>query len=600
MGFLITTSNTMSPRKKNLITKFLIWKYKHLTSQQFIYIVSIIIGLLSGLAAVTLKNLTHLIQEEVHNYQSIFYIFPIIGLALTLLTIKYIIKHKVSHGIPSTLHAISKKKGLMERYKMYSSILTAPITVGFGGSVGLEGPTVATSAAIGSNVARLFHLNRSTRTLLIGAAAAAAMSSIFKAPIAAIIFAIEIFSLDLTLISLIPLILSSISAILTSYFFLGDNALLRFELTDKFTLIDTGYYAVLGITCGLISVYFSQVYFKIGDIFAKITNPYKRLLFGGIGLGVIVYFIPPLFGEGFKTINNLLNNNVSGVFSQNYFDIVTENNWWIITFLLGLVIFKVIATSITFGAGGVGGVFAPTLFTGSITGFVFALFFNTIHISSHQLSTGNFALVGMAGLMAGVLHAPLTAIFLIAEITGGHDLFIPLMITSAIAYLITKRYIPFNIYAAELAKKGELMTHDKDKNVLMLMDIDKVIETNFISLLPEMKLGYVVKEAVAKSSRNNFPVVNEKNQYLGVLLLDDIRGIMFDQTLYETVTVQELMQNSKGLIDYDKNTMKEIMKKFQDSGAWNLPVIKNGIYLGFISKSRLLTAYRRKIIEVTN
>jgi chloride channel protein, CIC family len=590
----------MSPRKKNLITKFLIWKYKHLTSQQFIYIVSIIIGLLSGLAAVTLKNLTHLIQEEVHNYQSIFYIFPIIGLALTLLTIKYIIKHKVSHGIPSTLHAISKKKGLMERYKMYSSILTAPITVGFGGSVGLEGPTVATSAAIGSNVARLFHLNRSTRTLLIGAAAAAAMSSIFKAPIAAIIFAIEIFSLDLTLISLIPLILSSISAILTSYFFLGDNALLRFELTDKFTLIDTGYYAVLGITCGLISVYFSQVYFKIGDIFAKITNPYKRLLFGGIGLGVIVYFIPPLFGEGFKTINNLLNNNVSGVFSQNYFDIVTENNWWIITFLLGLVIFKVIATSITFGAGGVGGVFAPTLFTGSITGFVFALFFNTIHISSHQLSTGNFALVGMAGLMAGVLHAPLTAIFLIAEITGGHDLFIPLMITSAIAYLITKRYIPFNIYAAELAKKGELMTHDKDKNVLMLMDIDKVIETNFISLLPEMKLGYVVKEAVAKSSRNNFPVVNEKNQYLGVLLLDDIRGIMFDQTLYETVTVQELMQNSKGLIDYDKNTMKEIMKKFQDSGAWNLPVIKNGIYLGFISKSRLLTAYRRKIIEVTN
>ena len=590
----------MSPHKKNLITKFLIWKYKHLTSQQFIYIVSIIIGLLSGLAAVTLKNLTHLIQEEVHNYQSIFYIFPIIGLALTLLTIKYIIKHRVSHGIPSTLHAISKKKGLMERYKMYSSILTAPITVGFGGSVGLEGPTVATSAAIGSNVARLFHLNRSTRTLLIGAAAAAAMSSIFKAPIAAIIFAIEIFSLDLTLISLIPLILSSISAILTSYFFLGDSALLRFELTDKFTLIDTGYYAVLGITCGLTSVYFSQVYFKISDVFAKISNPYKRLLFGGIGLGVIVYFIPPLFGEGFKTINNLLNNNVSGVFSQNYFDIVTENNWWIITFLLGLVIFKVIATSITFGAGGVGGVFAPTLFTGSITGFVFALFFNTIHISSHQLSTGNFALVGMAGLMAGVLHAPLTAIFLIAEITGGHDLFIPLMITSAIAYLITKTYIPFNIYAAELAKKGELMTHDKDKNVLMLMDIDKVIETNFISLLPEMKLGYVVKEAVAKSSRNNFPVVNENNQYLGVLLLDDIRGIMFDQTLYETVTVQELMQNSKGLIDYDKNTMKEIMKKFQDSGAWNLPVIKDGIYLGFISKSRLLTAYRRKIIEVTN
>lgn len=589
----------MSTRKKNLITKFLIWKYKRLTSQQFIYIVSIIIGLLSGLAAVILKNATHLIQET-FEAGKFFYVLPIIGLSLTLLMIKYVIKHRVSHGIPSTLHAISKKKGLMDRYKMYSSVLTAPITVGFGGSVGLEGPTVATSAAIGSNVARLFHLNRSTRTLLIGAAAAAAMSSIFKAPIAAIVFAIEIFSLDLTLVSLIPLLLSSISAILTSYFFLGDNTLLRFELTDKFTLVDTAYYGVLGVSCGLISVYFSKVYFAISSFFSKFASPYKRLLIGGLGLGVIVYFIPPLFGEGFKTINNLLNNNVTGVFGQNYFHLVTENNWWIILFLMGLIVFKVIATSITFGAGGVGGVFAPTLFTGSVTGFVFALFFNTLNISSHQLSTANFALVGMAGLMAGVLHAPLTAIFLIAEITGGHDLFIPLMITSSIAYLITKKYIPFNIYAAELAKKGELMTHDKDKNVLMQMDIDKVIETNFISLLPEMTLGYVAKEAVSKSSRNNFPVVNDKNQYLGVLLLDDIRGIMFDQSLYETVTVQELMQNPTGLIDYERNTMKQIMKKFQDSGAWNLPVVKNGIYMGFISKSRLLTAYRRKLIEVTN
>ena len=595
----------MSPQKKNLITKFLIWKYKHLTSQQFIYIVSIIIGLLSGLAAVTIKNFTHLIQDTfeagiIHTYHEAFYfIFPLIGLLLTLLIIKYVIKHRVSHGIPSTLHAMSKKKGIMERYKMYSSIITAPITVGFGGSVGLEGPTVATSAAIGSNVSRLFHLNQASRTLLIGAAAAAAMSSIFKAPIAAIVFAIEIFSLDLTLVSLIPLLLSSVSAILTSYFFLGDDSILRFELNDKFTLVDTAYYIVLGISCGLISVYFSKVYFTISDFFSKFANPYKRLLIGGLGLGVIVYFIPPLFGEGFKTINDLLNENVNEVFSQNIFNLTTENNWWIIVFLIGLVLFKVVATSITFGAGGVGGVFAPTLFTGSVTGFAFALIFNTLHISNHQLSLGNFTLVGMAGLMAGVLHAPLTAIFLIAEITGGHELFIPLMITSAIAFLITKKYIPFNIYAAELAKKGELMTHDKDKNVLMLMDIDKVIETNFISLNPEMTLGYIAKQAVAKSSRNNFPVVDQENQYLGVLLLDDIRGIMFDQTLYDTVTVNELMHNSPEVIDYKKDTMKKIMKKFQDSSAWNLPVVKNGKYMGFISKSRLLTAYRRKLIEVT-
>ena len=596
----------MPQQKKNIITKFLIWKYKHLSNQQFIYIVSILIGLLSGVAAVILKNLTHLIQQLlegglIRNYHQAFYfIFPLIGLLLTLLVIKYVIKHNVSHGIPSTLHAISKRKGLMKIHKIYSSILTAPLTVGFGGSVGLEGPTVATSAAIGSNISRVFHLNQTSRTLLIGAAAAAAMSAIFKAPIAAIIFAVEIFSLDLTLISLIPLLLSSISAILTSYFFLGDDSLLHFQLEDKFVLGDTVFYVILGVSCGLISIYFSKVYFSISDFFEKFKNPYHRLLIGGLGLGVIVYFIPPLFGEGFQTINNLLEKNVGDVFNQNFFNIEADNNWIIILFLIGLVLFKVVATSITFGAGGVGGVFAPTLFTGSVTGFVFALFFNTINITDHNLSLSNFAMVGMAGLMAGVLHAPLTAIFLIAEITGGHDLFIPLMITAAISFLITKKYIPFNIYASELAKKGELITHDKDKNVLMLMDIDAVIETNFISLKPEMKLGYIVNEAVAKSSRNNFPVVNENNEFLGVLLLDNIRGIMFNQSLYDTALVRDLMHNPAEIIFYEKDSMGVVMNKFKYSGAWNLPVIKDGKYMGFISKSRLLTVYRRKLVEVTS
>jgi CIC family chloride channel protein len=595
----------MSVQKKNIITKFLIWKYKHITDQQFIHIVSIIIGLLAGLAAVTIKNLTHLIQQLlegklIYNYHEAFYfIFPLIGLLLTLLVIKYVIKQKVSHGIPTTLHAISKKKGIMNSFQMYSSILTAPFTVGFGGSVGLEGPTVATAAAIGSNVSRLFHLNQNSRTLLIGAAAAAAMSSLFKAPIAAIVFAVEIFSLDLTLVSLIPLLLASISAILTSYFFLGDDTLLHFQLKDKFTLIDAGFYAALGVCCALISIYFSKVYFGISTFFGKFSNPYKRLLIGGLALGVIVYFIPPLFGEGFNTINNLLNENVTAVYNQNIFHLVSDNSWVIILFLIGLVLFKIVATSITFGAGGVGGVFAPALFTGSVTGFVFALFSNTLGFSQHQLSLSNFSLVGMAGLMAGVLHAPLTAIFLIAEITSGHELFIPLMITASISYLITKKYIPFNIYVAELAKKGELITHDKDKNVLMLMDIDKVIETNFISLQPNMTLGDVIKQAVTKSSRNSFPVVNDNHEYLGVLLLDDIREIMFDQNLHDTISVNELMRNSPEIINYNIDPMKIIMRKFQDSGAWNLPIIKDGKYLGFISKSRLLTAYRRKLIEVT-
>ncbi len=596
----------MSNKIVELLRRFLIWKYKHFSDKQFINIVSIIIGLLAGIGAVTIKNLTHLIQhllegELIRNYHQAFYfIFPLIGLTLTLLVIKYVIKRKVSHGIPATLHAISRRKGIMDRVKMYSSVITAPLTVGFGGSVGLEGPTVATAAAIGSNVSRVFHLNQRSRTLLIGAAAAAAMSSIFKAPIAAIVFAVEIFSLDLTLVSLIPLLLSSISAILTSYFFLGNDTILRFEFQDQFTLKDTVFYIGLGVFSGLVSIYFSKVYFIIGDLFSKYSNAYLRLIIGGLLLGVLVYFIPPLFGEGFETINSLLNGNPDKVLKQNVFHIIPDSNWVMILFLLGMILFKIVATSITFGAGGVGGVFAPTLFTGSVTGVVFALFFNTIAITDHQLSLSNFALVAMGGCMAGILQAPLTAIFLIAGITGGHELFIPLMITSAISFIITRRYIPYNIYAAELAKKGQLMTHDKDKSVLMLMDIDKVIERNFIALQPNMNLGHIVNHAVAKSSRNNFPVVSEDNEFLGVLHLDDFRAIMFDQTLYESVTVRDLMHSPADIIFYEKDSMKVIMKKFQDSSAWNLPVVKEGKYMGFISKSRLLTAYRRKLIQVTN
>jgi CIC family chloride channel protein len=589
-----------------ILRKFLIWKYKHIPQRQFIYILSVLIGLLAGLGAVSLKNLTHYIQhlleseliKEVHNV--FYFIFPIIGLLLVILAIKYIINKKVGHGIPSTLYAISKQKGIMPRHQMWASLLTAPLTVGFGGSVGLEGPTVATGAALGSNFARLFHLNQTARTLLIGCAAAGAMSSIFKAPIAAIIFAVEIFSLELTLASMIPLLLASVSAVLTSYFFFGDDVLLHFKIQDKFELNDILFYVLLGITSATTSIYFSKVYFGIGNFFKRFSNPYKKLLVGGISIGIIVFFVPPLFGEGFETINNVLKGNISEVITTNIFHTVTDNIWVIIALLVGLVTFKVIAMSFTFGAGGVGGVFAPTLFTGSISGYILALIINYSNLFSHQLSLTNFAMVGMAGLMAGVLQAPLTAIFLIAEITGGYELFIPLMIVASISFLITKKYVPHNIYAAELAKRGELMTHDKDRNVLMLLDIDKVIETNFISLYPEMCLGEVVNNAVAKSSRNHFPVVNDQNEFLGILTLNDIRSIMFDKKLYEKVKVRSLMHSASDIIYYEKDSTEEILNKFKGSGAWNLVVIKEGMYYGFISKSRLLTAYRRKLIDVTS
>jgi len=594
------------PDSKRLLVRFLKWRYKHISNKHFISIASAVIGLLSGLVAVTIKNLTHFIQEllegefirEIHNL--FYFIFPIIGLLLVLLSIKYIVKKDVEHGIPSTLYAISKLKGLMPRRMMWASLLTAPLTVGFGGSVGLEGPTVATGAAIGSNFSRLFHLNQTTRTLLIGAAAAGTMSSIFKAPIAAIVFAVEIFSLELTLASMIPLLLASITAVLTSYFFFGDDVLLHFQVQDKFHLYDVSFYVFLGVATSIVSIYFSKVYFGIGNFFKRFDNPYKRLLIGGILLGTVVYFIPPLFGEGFVTINNVLKGNIAAVVKNNIFHTVTDNIWVVVSLLAGLVLFKVVAMSFTFGAGGIGGVFAPTLFTGSVFGYLTAIIINNSNLFSHQLSSTNFAMVGMAGLMAGVLHAPLTAIFLIAEITGGYELFVPLMIVASISFLITKRYIPHNIYAAELAKRGQLITHDKDNNVLMMLDLKKVIETNFIVLTPEMKLGDILKNAVTKSSRNHFPVVNEEREFLGVIRLDDIRHIMFDTTIYDKVKASDLMHADAGIIDIDKDNAQVIMKKFKTTGAWNLPVIKKGKYFGYISKSRLLTAYRRKLIHVTN
>lgn len=482
---------------------------------------------------------------------------------------------------------------------MWASLITAPITVGFGGSVGLEGPTVATGAAIGSNFGKTFHLNQQTRTLLIGAAAAGAMSSIFKAPIAAIVFAVEIFALDLTLASMTPLILASITAILTSYFFFGDDVLFHFQLQDKFEMMDILFLVLLGVITAGISIYFSKVYFFVGETFKKMKSPFQRLLIGGVAFGIIVYFIPPLFGEGYEVINNLLIDNYAGVLKYNFFNIPSDDTTIILILLAGLVFFKVFATSITFGAGGVGGVFAPTLFTGSLTGYVFARFINFTQFFEHQLSHSNFALIGMAGLMAGVLQAPLTAIFLIAEITSGYELFVPLMIVSLISFIVTKKFVPYNIYASQLAQRGELITHDKDKTVLALMDFDKIIETNFISVKTDMKFGEMLKNCVVNSNRNIFPVIDEENNFLGIVLLDNIRNSMFNDDLYETTTVGHFMQDAPEEIVYETDNMNEVMKKFQDSGAWNLPVLKDGKYYGFISKSKLLTAYRRKLIQVT-
>ncbi len=585
--------------------RFLLWKTKHLSQQQFILLLSAIIGFTAGLGAVLIKNLTHFIQNLLEGkmislYHTAFYfIFPLLGLTITLLIIKYGIKKKIGHGIPSTLYAISKKKGIMRSFQMYASLITAPITVGFGGSVGLEGPTVATGASLGSNIARLFQMNQRARTLLISCAAAGAMSSIFKAPVAAIIFAIEVFSLDLTLISLLPLLLASVSAILTSYFFFGSDIILPIKLQDQFLISEVPFYIILGILASICSMYFTSVYFKMNDLFKKIGSPIKRLLVGGVSLGVLVYFIPPLYGEGYNVINNLLAENYIEALGTNLFNAYLENIWVVIVLLIGLVIFKIFATSLTFGAGGVGGIFAPVLFMGSAMGHCFALIVNNLGFLKNPISVSSFTMVGMAGLMAGVLHAPLTAIFLIAELTGGYELFVPLMITAAISFMITNKFQPHSVYTMELALRGELLTHDKDQVVLTLLDIQQVIETNFVELNINMTLGDVVHKGVIKSSRNLFPVLDENKHFMGILLLDDIRPVMFDRDLYDTITVQELMQRAPEIINIQTDRMKDIMRKFQESDAWNLPVVRNDKYIGFVSKSKLLTAYRQKLIEVT-
>jgi CIC family chloride channel protein len=594
----------MALNSKSLFRKFLIWRYKHISERQFVFILSVLVGFLAGMGTVLLKNFTHYIQllfelSFFKNYQnSLYFIFPIIGLILVYLIKQIWLKKHIGHGISSTLYAISKLGGIIPKYNIYAGLITAPITVGFGGSVGLQGPAVSIGAALGSNAARFFHMNQKTRMLLIGCATAGAMASMFKAPIAAIIFAVEIFSLDIAFTSLIPLLLASVSAVVTSYFFLGTDILLRFELTDKFQINDIGFYVIFGLITGLASVYFSKVFFAITNFFKRFKSRAKRLLIGGLTIGTILYFIPALYGEGYGIMNNLLKGDHIAAIGKNPFNLDLSNIWIVIALLLGIGVFKAIAMTTTFGAGGVGGVFIPTLVMGSALGNAFAKIINNIGLDL-QVSESNFTLIGMTGLMAGVLHAPLTAIFLIAEITGGYELFVPLMIVSAISFSITKYYISHSIYTLKLAQRGELMTHDKDKNVLMVLNIDKIIETNFIILKPETKLRDILKNAVAKSSRNHFPVVDNDDRFLGVIRLDDMRHIMFDTDLYDKVDASSLMHGNTDVITYEKDSMNVIMEKFKKSGVWNLPVIKNGKYHGYISKSKLLTAYREQLINFT-
>ncbi len=590
----------MPHKKPNTpLGKFLVWRAKHISKPRFVLILSVLLGFFSGLVAVFIKNTTHYIQGLLTSeffkdyYNPYYFVFPFIGILITLLLKKYLIRHKVRDGISSTLYTISRRSGIILPHRMYGSVITSIFTVGFGGSVGLEGPAVSTGAALGSNLGKAMHLNYKTRILLISCASAGAIAAMFNAPIAAIIFTIEIFSLDLVFSSLIPLLLASVSGAVTSLLLLGNDYLFEFKHIAQLEISDVPFYILLGVLCALASVYFTRIHFWLNEKLSKIKGAFGSLAFGSLALGVLIFIIPPLYGEGYDTINHLLNGSATDIVSGSFLYEYLESHWIVLALVSGLVLLKVFAASFTISAGGVGGYFAPTLFMGAGLGFVFSALFS--YSPYFDLPTNNFTLVGMAGMMAGILHSPLTAIFMIAEITGGYQLFVPLMLVSAISFLVTKRFNEHSIYTEKLAKRGDLLTHNKDQVILTLLKLDKVLECNFTTIKGEMNMGELVK-VVSTCTRNIFPVVNEKNELKGILTLDDFRHLMFDQTLYENTFVYELMSPPPATIERS-DTMETVMKKFQDCGAWNLPVVDNGHYLGFVSKSKLFSVYRRKLIE---
>ncbi|MBC8486975.1 MAG: chloride channel protein [Bacteroidetes bacterium] len=587
---------------QKIINHFITWQVRKIKPHQLILILSLVIGLLSGFAAVILKNTVHYtfyfitrgFQFEKENF--LYLALPLIGIFLTVLFVKYFIKKDIGHGVSRILYAISKKNGILEPHNTYSSMIGSTLTIAFGGSVGLESPIVLTGSAIGSNLGRLFHLNHKTLIVLIGCGAAGAIAGIFKSPIAAVVFAIEVLMIDLTLSTMIPLLISSVSGATIAYFLSGRSVLFSFELIDPFFLKHIPAFIILGIFTGLVSVYFTRMTMFIESMFGKAKNTYKKLVFGGIILGILIFVFPSLFGEGYEILQEVLNSRGEDLINEGLFYSLKDKTWFLLLIIFLILVFKAVATAVTTGSGGVGGVFAPSLFMGGLAGFFAAKILNLLPFV--EVSESNFALVGMAGMMSGVMHAPLTGIFLIAEITGGYELLTPLIITATISYLTIKYFEPHSIYAKRLAQRGELLTHHKDKAMLSLMKVDKLIETNFNAVNLEDTLGDFVK-IVAKSQRNVFPVIDEENNFFGVIFINDIRNIIFNRELYETTYMRDLMYMPDILVDPGES-MEDVAKKFSESGHFNLPVIKDGKYKGFVSRAMVFSTYRKLLKEFSD
>jgi len=583
----------ISRLQKNL----LLFRIKYVSPKNFLIIMAIMVGLASGLAAVLLKALVHNVESVLpQRAPMLVYLgLPMIGILITVVLSRNIFHDTVGHGVGSVLYAISKRSGIIGRVKMYSRLITAGITVGFGGSTGLEAPIVVTGSAIGSNFTRWFRLDERKRVLFIGCGTAAGIAAIFDAPVAGVLFALEVILPEFTISSFVPVLISGVSASFLSKGLIGDYAAFSYPYTENYQTEDVPFFILLGLLAGMVSVYFSRMTHYIETGIQKVQNAYSRAIVGGILLGGLIYLFPPLLGEGYLGIRNLLSGNSNILLDNTLLIDVPGVAHWFGLYILVLALVKVVAMALTIGSGGAGGTFAPSMVVGGMSGHAFAYFLNQSGWFE-PVSVTNFTLIGMAGVLSGVMHAPLTGMFLIAEITDGYSLILPLMLVCVIAYISKSYFEPYSLNTRDLILRGQLIRGDKDREVLSHLTISSIIETDLQTIHPDSSLGELV-QVIATSKRNIFPVVDEEKHLLGIVLLNDIREVMFQKEEYDKLKVLDLMQEPLTIIDL-KEDMESVMKKFEDTKAWNLPVLDGDFYAGFVSKANIFSLYRKELISV--
>ncbi len=581
--------------------RYLLVLTKRLSNRQLMLLMGAIVGLLAGFGTYIFEKLLYWIKQglvswfPVESASFLFLIYPVVGIILASLFVRYIVKDNISEGVTRVLYAMSKKGSRIKPHNCYTSIVGGATTIGFGGSVGPEAPIVLTGAAIGSNVASFMRMNYRNTTLLLGCGAAGALSAIFKAPISGVVFVLEILMLDITASSIIPLIISAVTATSLVFFLNGFDPVLSVDVNHTFALENLPMYVALGVVCGLLSYYFKTVNAKVGAFFGRIASPYKKWLVGGVILGVLIFVFPPLYGEGYEAFTDLMHGNTESLFNNSLFYKFREVPWVVILYLLAILFFKVIAMAATNAAGGVGGTFAPSLFVGAFAGGAMAYICNSM--LGMNLPLVSFTLVGMAGVMSGVMNAPLTSIFLIAELSNGYGIFVPLMLASSISFAIGYYFDPYSIYTKKLHQQGELLTHNKDRSVMVFLNLQKLMETDFYPITEKTTLGDVVK-LISSVRRNIFPVVAEDGTLKGVVQLDDLRADMFNTSKYGIPVIHYMIPPPDTILPNEQ--ILAVLDRFEESKAWMLPVVdKNGKYLGFISKSRILAAYREQLVAIS-